>query len=57
MIMIKIKKQLQKQLSNLRWIYDKLHKDIEWAELTESYKKASAVYREIEKLEKLINNL
>ena len=30
---------------------------IEWAELTESYDKASAVYREIEKLESMLNSL
>lgn len=55
--MSEIKKQLQEQLSNLRYAYSELHDDIEWAELTESYEKASVVYQEIESLEKLINNL
>lgn len=55
--MSEIKKQLEEQLSNLRCAYNDLHDDIEWAELTESYGKASTVYLEMEKLEKIINSL
>lgn len=43
--------------SNLRCAYNDLHDDIEWAELTGSYGKASTVYLEIEKLDKIINSL
>lgn len=55
--MSEIKEQLEEQLSNLKYAYNELHDDIEWAGLTESYKKASTLYQEIEKLEKLINSL
>lgn len=48
---------LKEQLSNLRYAYSEIHDVIEWAELTESYDKASAVYREIEKLESMVNSL
>lgn len=48
---------LKEQLSNLRYTYSEIHDVIEWAELTESYDKASAVYREIEKLESMVNSL
>lgn len=51
------KEQLQEKLSELRYAYEQVHSDIEWAGLTESYRKASAVYREIEDIEKLINSL
>lgn len=47
--MNEIKKQLEEQLPNLRYAYNKLHDDVEWAGLTESYEEASTVYREIEK--------
>lgn len=33
--------------------FDELHKDLEWAEMTECYPKASAVYRMIERLEEI----
>ena len=49
------KKQLQEQLSNLQYAYSEVHDAIEWAELTETYEKASAVYREIEKLEGIVS--
>lgn len=51
------KKQLQDEISELRSVYNELHNDIEWAGLTESYEKASAVYRSIENLESIINKL
>lgn len=50
-----IKKQLHEQLSNLLYAYSEVHDAIEWAELTETYEKASAVYREIEKLESIVS--
>lgn len=53
--MSEIKKQLHEQLSNLRYAYCEVHDAIEWAELTETYEKASAVYREIEKLEGIVS--
>lgn len=53
--MSEIKKQLQEQLSNLQYAYSEVHDAIEWAELTETYEKASAVYREIEKLEGIVS--
>ena len=55
--MDKVKEQLKARLSSLKFAYSELHDDIEWAELTESYKKASIVFLEIEKLGKLINGL
>ncbi|WP_147399789.1 hypothetical protein [Bacteroides fragilis] len=55
--MDEIKQKLEEQLSELRCAYNELHKDIEWAGLTESYGKASAVYRAIEALEVTINGL
>lgn len=55
--MDEIKKKLEEQLSELRCAYNELHKDIEWAGLTESYGNASAVYRAIEALEITINSL
>lgn len=51
------RKQLQKRISELRSAYNELHNDIEWAGLTESYEKASAVYRSIENMESIINKL
>ena len=48
---------LKEQLSNLSYAYSEVHDTIEWAGLTESYDKASAVYREIEKLESIVNSL
>lgn len=48
---------LKEQLSNLSYAYSEVHDMIEWAGLTESYDKASAVYREIEKLESIVNSL
>lgn len=53
--MSEIKKQLHEQLSNLQYAYSEVHDAIEWAELTETYEKASAVYREIEKLEGIVS--
>lgn len=53
--MSEIKKQLHEQLSNLRYAYCEIHDAIEWAELTETYEKASAVYWEIEKLEGIVS--
>ena len=48
---------LKEQLSNLSYAYSEVHDMIEWEGLTESYDKASAVYREIEKLESIVNSL
>lgn len=42
---------LKEQLSNLSYAYSEVHDMIEWAGLT------SAVYREIEKLESIVNSL
>lgn len=48
---------LREQISNIRYAYNELHDDIEWAGLTESYGKASAVYRELEKLESIVTTI
>lgn len=48
---------LREAVSELRSSFDDLHDDLEWAEMTESYPKASAVYRKIEYLEEIVNNL
>lgn len=44
-------------MSNLLYAYSEVHDAIEWAELTETYEKASAVYREIEKLESIVSTI
>lgn len=51
------KEELKEQISDLRSQFNELHQDIEWAELTESYSKASEVFRSIEILERTVNEL
>lgn len=48
--MDEIKVKLQEQLSELRYSVNALNKQIEWAELTESYPTASEVFRAIEEM-------
>ena len=52
-----LKQELRRGLSELRNRFDELHKDLEWAELTECYPEASAVYRRIEYLEDTVNKI
>lgn len=54
---IEKKEELKEQVSDLRIQFHELHEDIEWAGLTESYSKVSAVFRSIEILERNINEL
>lgn len=53
----RLKQELRRGLSELRNRFDELHKDLEWVEMTESYPKASAVYRMIERLEEIIRKI
>ena len=59
----RLKQELRRGLSELRNRFDELHKDLEWAEMTECYQmtecypKASAVYRMIERLEEIIRKI
>ena len=52
-----LRQELQRELSELRNRFDELHKDLEWAGITECYPKASAVYRKIERLEEIIRKI
>lgn len=52
-----LRQELQRGLSELRNCFDELHKDLEWAGLTESYNAASAVYRKIEGLEDIVKRM
>lgn len=52
---IDLKRKLREGLAELRLTFDELHKTLEWAELTECYPEASAVYRRIEYLEDIVN--
>ena len=52
-----MKQELRRGLSELRNRFDELHKDLEWAEMTECYPKALAVYRMIERLEEIIRKI
>lgn len=52
-----LKQELQDGLSELRSLFDDLHKTLEWAGLTESYDAASAVYRKIEGLEDIVKRM
>lgn len=51
------KEKLHELLDELRGCYDELHDDIEWAGMTDSYPKASAVYRAMERLARAIKDL
>lgn len=53
----RLKQELRRGLSELRNRFDELHKTLEWAELTECYPEASAVYRRIEYLEDTVNKI
>lgn len=55
--MTDLKRELRNSLAELRLSFDELHKTLEWAELTECYSKASAVYRRIEYLEDIVNRM
>ena len=52
-----MKRKLWDGLAELRLTFDELHKTLEWAELTECYPEASAVYRRIEYLEDTVNKI
>lgn len=52
-----LKRKLREGLAELKLTFDELHKTLEWAELTECYPEASAVYRRIEYLEDIVNKI
>ena len=52
-----LKRELRNSLAKLRLSFDELHKTLEWAELTECYSEASAVYRRIKHLEDIVNRM